>query len=178
LDATETRHAVESGRRVLKLAGIEPQGFVAPSYAYTSALREVVSARFRWWAELLHLGWASVSGASVSATRAPAAPARESGSASGRELLFPPIALSTAGPVRRAFAPAMVRAGAMIAGPVLRLDLQPSYLDHTRHMLALEWVLNHSRGRVAVTYDELAGMGSAGHRRQGPSMPPEPRAAA
>ena len=62
LDATETRRAVESGRRLLKLAGIEPHGFVAPSYAYTPALRDVVRARFRWWAELLHLRRASAGG--------------------------------------------------------------------------------------------------------------------
>jgi predicted deacetylase len=141
LDAAETRRAVESGRRVLKLAGIEPRGFVAPSYAYTAALREVVSARFRWWAELLHLRQAP----NGNAGPAPA------------ELLFPPIALGSAGPVRRAVGPALVRAGAMVAGPVLRLDLHPRDVEHTRHMLALEWVLSHSHRRVAVTYDELAG---------------------
>jgi predicted deacetylase len=140
LDATETRRAVESGRRVLKLAGLEPHGFVAPSYAYTAALREVVSARFRWWAELLHLRQAP-NGTGVPVPG---------------ELLFPPMALGSAGPVRRTVGPVLVRAGAMIAGPVLRLDLHPSDLRHTRHMLALEWVLSHSRGRVAVTYDELA----------------------
>jgi predicted deacetylase len=153
LDATETRRAVESGRRVLKLAGIEPHGFVAPSYAYTPALREVVRARFRWWAELLHLRRATVGGREQA----------EQGAAETHELLFPPIALGSAGPVRRALAPTLVRAGAMIAGPVLRLDLHPADLDRTRHMLALEWVLRRSHGRVAVTYDELAGVGTGPH---------------
>jgi hypothetical protein len=177
LDSSETRRAVESGRRVLKLAGIEPQGFVAPSYAYTPALREVLSARFSWWAELLHLRRASA-GASGSST----APVREGSAVPGGELLFPPIALSTAGPTRRVLAPTLVRTAAMLAGPVLRLDLQPTYLDHTRHMLALEWVLNHSHGRAAVTYDELAGLGpgrgpSSVGRAAGTTPPPEPRAA-
>jgi predicted deacetylase len=154
LDESETRRAVESGRRVLKLAGIEPRGFVAPSYAYTPALRDVVSERFRWWAELLHLRRAP-------AARAPGAahPSPAGGVADGT-LLFPPIALGTAGPVRRALAPTLVRAGSMIAGPVLRLDLHPSDLDRTRHMLALEWVLRRAHGRLAVTYDELAGVAS------------------
>jgi predicted deacetylase len=136
LDAAETRRAVESGRRVLKLAGIEPSGFVAPSYAYTPALREIVGARFGWWAELLHVRRAATSA----------------------DLLFPPIAIGTAGAMRRAVGPTLVRAGAALAGPVLRVDLHPSDLEHPRHMLALEWVLNHAHGRTAVTYDELAGV--------------------
>ena len=36
LDGAETRRAVPAGRRVLKLAGIQPRGFVAPGYAYTT----------------------------------------------------------------------------------------------------------------------------------------------
>jgi predicted deacetylase len=43
LDDEETRRAVDAGWRVLKLAGVEPDGFVAPAYAYTPALRRVVS---------------------------------------------------------------------------------------------------------------------------------------
>jgi len=153
LDATETRRAVESGRRVLKLAGIEPQGFVAPSYAYTPALRVVVSARFRWWAELLHLR------RSPADARTPAAdPLTSAGDPDG--LLFPPIAIGGAGPLRSAIAPTLVRAGAMLAGPLLRLDVHPADLERTRHMLALEWVLKRAHARVAVTYDELAGIGS------------------
>jgi predicted deacetylase len=153
LDASETRRAVESGRRVLKLAGIEPQGFVAPAYAYTAALREVLSARFRWWAELMHLRRAPLGDRHAE----PSAPAAN-GTAKDGALLFPPITFSTSGPMRRALAPALVRAGALIAGGVLRLDLHPSDLDHTRHMLALEWVLGHAHRRHAVTYDELAGV--------------------
>ncbi len=42
LDDEETRRAVEAGWRVLKLAGIEPDGFVAPAYAYTPALRRAL----------------------------------------------------------------------------------------------------------------------------------------
>ena len=47
----ETRRAVHAGWRVMKLAGIEPDGFVAPAYAYTAALREALRRRFRWWAD-------------------------------------------------------------------------------------------------------------------------------
>jgi hypothetical protein len=42
LDGAETRRAVQAGWRVLKLAGLEPDGFVAPGYAYTGALRRTL----------------------------------------------------------------------------------------------------------------------------------------
>jgi predicted deacetylase len=127
LDDPETRRAVEAGWRLLKLAGIEPDGFVAPAYAYTPALRRALSTRFRWWASLLGLH---------------GTPER-----SWRQLT-------------PAWSPTSVRAGALLAGRTLRLDLHPAYLDHPRHMLALEWALGHTaRRRLAVTCDRLAGVG-------------------
>ena len=45
--------------------------------------------------------------------------------------------------------------GAALAGQLLRLDLHPADLDHTRHILAVEWVLQRARERAAVTYDDL-----------------------
>jgi len=135
LDAHETRRAVDAGRRVLKLAGIEPRGFVAPGYAYTPALRRTLGERFHWWAALLGLHRAH----------------------ERRDLLGPPIALSSSGNMRRALSPALLRAGALLSGGTLRLDLHPSDLDHPSHMLALEWVMRRSaRTREAVTYEELA----------------------
>ncbi len=50
LDLLQTARALDAGRRILKLAGIEPRGFVAPAYAYTPALRETLRTRFQWWA--------------------------------------------------------------------------------------------------------------------------------
>jgi C4-type Zn-finger protein len=51
-----------------------------------------------------------------------------------------------------------VRAGALAAGDLLRLDLHPADLDHPRHIGAVEGVLQraHRRVRHAVTYDDLA----------------------
>jgi predicted deacetylase len=139
LDEQETRRAVDAGRRLLKLAGLEPSGFVAPGYAYTPALRRTLYGRFRWWAELLGLHRS------------------EPQPGSARELLAPPIRLSNAGRLRRALSPALLRAGSVLSGDTLRLDLHPSDLDHPRHMLALEWVLSRSHGvREAVTYEQLA----------------------
>jgi hypothetical protein len=123
LGRDETRRAVQSGWRLLKLAGVEPQGFVAPGYAYTPALRDTLRDRYAWWADLLRLH----------------GPSR-------RESIAPAFGLS----------PLALRASALLSGPLLRIDLRPSDLERTRHMLALERVLRRARRRVAVTYDELA----------------------
>jgi predicted deacetylase len=144
LDTNETRRAVDAGWRVMKLAGIEPRGFVAPGYAYTPALRRTLGERFHWWAALLGLHRARPGGARVAAE-------------AERDLLGPPISLSSGGRLRRALSPALLRAGALISGTTLRLDLHPSDLEHPNHMLALEWVLKRSaRTREAVTYEQLA----------------------
>jgi uncharacterized protein len=139
LDGDETRRAVDAGWRVLKLAGIEPEGFVAPAYAYTPALRRVLPRRFRWWAGLLRLH------------RTNGPPDR--GPARG---LVPAWGMGTASPLRRATSPALIRAGGLLSGEVLRLDLHPADLQHPRHMMALEWVLRRAgHRRKAVTYQEL-----------------------
>jgi predicted deacetylase len=149
LDETETRRAVEAGWRLLKLAGIEPDGFVAPAYAYTPALRQILSTRFRWWASLLGMHGALADG--LPADR----PAPSSEDLCWRRLA-PAWSLGTESPLGRALSPALVRAGTALAGSALRLDLHPSDLEHPRHVLALEWALAHARDRrTAVTYDEL-----------------------
>jgi predicted deacetylase len=142
LDDEETRRAVHAGWRLLKLAGIEPDGFVAPSYAYTSALRRTLTLRFRWWAGLLRVHAAQTApGAVVQNTLAPA------------------FSFAAAGPVGRAFSPPLLRAGALLPTPTLRVDLHPNDLRHPRHMMALEWVLGRNGStRTAVTYEDLAGL--------------------
>jgi len=134
LDADETRRAVDAGRRVLRLAGVQPRGFVAPAYAYTDALREIVASSFDWWAGLVRV-------------HAPA-----------RSTLAPALTLGTSTAVKRLTSPWLVRAGARAAGGLLRLDLHPADLDHPRHIGAVEGVLKRARRRVrqAVTYDDLA----------------------
>ena len=145
LNADETRKAVESGWRILRLAGLEPTGFVAPAYAYTPELHATLPRRFTWWAgtaRVYHRG----------------GPA--SGIATGRVL-----ALSAAGRVRRLAAPGVLRARSAMAGHVLRLDLKPSDLESRRHVAAVERVLLGARGRTPVTLDEVAvESGPAGRR--------------
>ncbi len=146
LDGGETRRAVDAGWRVLKLAGIEPDGFVAPAYAYTQALRRVLPQKFRWWAGLLRLHRTSAN--------PDGDPQRLLEPASG---LAPAWGMGTSSPLQRALSPSLIRAGSLLCGGTLRLDLHPADLQHPRHMMALEWVLDRAGGRrEAITYDELA----------------------
>ena len=128
---------------MLKLAGIEPDGFVAPAYAYTRALRETLSCRFRWWAGLRRL-------------HRP----RSGTGAAPRGLLAPAWGLGTDTACGRALSPALIRAGSLICGRTLRVDVHPADLGHVRHVLALEWVLGRAgHRREAITYDDLLGAG-------------------
>jgi predicted deacetylase len=139
LDEEETRRAVDAGWRVLKLAGIEPEGFVAPAYAYTPALLRVLPRKFGWWASLLRLH-------------------RASGADDGNrtQWLAPAWGMDADSRVRRLLAPPLIRAGSVLCGDTLRLDLHPAHLQDPRHMLALEWALARSAPRrEAITFEEM-----------------------
>ena len=142
LDEEETRRAVHAGWRVMKLAGIEPDGFVAPAYAYTAALRQAMQRRFRWWADLLGVHRVPGEGDTAQAAGTSRAPA---------------FSFAADGLLGRVLSPPLVRAGAMLPTATLRLDLHPADLRQARHMMALEWVLQRSHSREAVTYRQLAG---------------------
>jgi predicted deacetylase len=168
LDDAETRRAVEAGWRVLKLAGIEPDGFVAPAYAYTPALRRTLRTRFRWWASLFGLhgaltlerpcAYAAAQDPPSSRRRQDPPPAqRPEDPSSAWRRLAPAWSLGAEGLAGRVVSPTLIRAGGLCAGRTLRLDLHPADLEHPRHTLALEWVLRRAgRRRIAATYDELA----------------------
>jgi predicted deacetylase len=140
LDEEETRRAVDAGWRVLKLAGVEPDGFVAPAYAYTPALRRALPRKFRWWASLMRLH----------RTHLAEDEARS-------EWLAPAWGMGSNGRVRHLLSPPLIRAGGLLCGGgTLRLDLHPSDLQHARHMLALEWVLGRNAPqRDAITFEEM-----------------------
>jgi len=136
LDALQTARALDAGRRILKLAGIEPRGFVAPGYAYTPQLRESLRTRFEWWAGAWGLHSTNTDASRMSAR---------------------PIGLAAAGPLRRALSPSLLRLSAQFGGQTLRLDLHPLDLACASHMLALEDVIRRARPtRRCVTYDDLA----------------------
>lgn len=133
LGAAETRAAVRAGRRIMTAAGIEPDGFVAPAYAYTPALRRELSEDYSWWAGLLHVH-----------TGRP-----------GHGLFAPAVSLGGSTPLRRALSPGWARVSARRPARVLRLDVHPGDFDHPGHRGALEAVLRGAAGRRALTYGEL-----------------------
>jgi Uncharacterized protein conserved in bacteria (DUF2334) len=137
LDPRQTARSLDAGRRILKLAGIEPRGFVAPAYAYTPQLRESLRTRFQWWAG----AWA------VHPTRH-GAPA---------QLCAPPIGFAANGPLRRAASPSLLRVAGYFAGSNMRIDVHPLDVASPGHMLALERVICRATPRrTCVTYDDLA----------------------
>ena len=78
-----------------------------------------------------------------------------------RRMLAPAWGMGTASPLRRVLSPALIRAGSLVCGDTMRLDLHPADLRHPRHMMALEWVLHRAgHRREAITYDELAATGA------------------
>ncbi len=136
LDEREARRAVDAGWRILKLSGIEPDGFVAPGYAYTRQLLKVLPRRFRWWATLLHVRTAGET--------------RDSG-------LAPAWGAGPRGWLGDSLAPWLIRAGGRLSGGVLRVDLNPATLQRPREMLALESVLaRESSRRRPVTLGDLS----------------------
>lgn len=126
LDEREAQRAVDAGRRVLRLAGLPARGFVAPAYAYTPALHQVLATRFEWWAGLAHL-WRSCGAQHRVLAVRPGAP-------NGLGRLAQPLASR---------------------GALLRVDIHPADLSHPRRIGALERVLQGARGRRSVTYDEI-----------------------
>jgi predicted deacetylase len=151
LDADDAARALDAGRRVLKLAGIEPQGFVAPAYAYTAALRALLDTRFRWWAG----SW----GLYATGLRTPRPDEPAVTPVRSTSLSSPAMGLGSGSLARRAVSPTLLRAATLLAGDTLRLDLHPCDLSAPSHMLTLEWVLRHAVARRRpVTYDDLTAL--------------------
>jgi predicted deacetylase len=135
LDPVATQRRVEMGLRLLRDAELEPAGFVAPGYAYTRALRRVLSGTsYQWFADL-----GGVDTRTCGRIRARA------------------LCLGSSTPFKRALSPAVIRAGARGRGDLLRLDVHPADFDLPRHVDALERVLACAERRRPITYDQLGG---------------------
>lgn len=129
----ETADALRRGREILRDAGIDPRGFVAPAYAYTRALRDELALRFVWWAELF-------------AVRGPFGTIRA-----------PALCLGASSRLKRATSPQLVLGLARPRWGVLRVDLHPADLEFRRTRAAVERLLDRAAGRTPVSYDDLAG---------------------
>ena len=132
LGPREAAWRVDAGRRLLAEVELRPRGFVAPGYAYTRALRRVLADSFEWFADL-----------------------RCVRSRTGRALPARALCLGSSTPLKRALSPALVRAAALGAGAVMRLDVHPADFDLPRHVAALEALLERAAARAVVTYDQL-----------------------
>ena len=137
LDARATARALEQGRAILRRAGLEPRGFVAPAYAYTGHLRRELAATYEWWTDLV-------------AVHGP-----------GRSRYSPALCLGASTGLKRATSPSLVRGLARVGrtrglgASLLRVDVHPVDLDGRRGREAIERALARADRHVAVTYDEL-----------------------
>jgi predicted deacetylase len=134
LGAEDTRKRVACGKRLLNEIELDPLGFVAPGYAYTTSLRGVLAETFDWHADLR-----AIHGAQGSQLRAPA------------------LCLGTSTPLKRRFSPAIVRSCARGAGELMRLDIHPADFDLPGHVATLEALIARAAGREPVTYDQVLG---------------------
>lgn len=134
LGAGETARRVEVGRQLLEEAELEARGFVAPGYAYTRALRAVLSTSFDWFADLHAVR-----------TR------------SGDRVAAHALCLGNSTPLKRALSPTVVRLLAHRTGPgLVRVDIHPADFANPSHVATLSRLLELAAGRHAITYDDLA----------------------
>jgi predicted deacetylase len=132
LDPASTRERVRTGRAILRDAGLEPRGFVAPAYAYTPSLRRELSEDFDWYADL-----ARVFGRGAPPKAAPA------------------WCLGTTGVVRRALSPFAARGASSFSRSLLRIDIHPADFDHPGHVRALAMMVQRTATMRTVVYDQL-----------------------
>jgi predicted deacetylase len=131
LDGPATARALERGRGILREAGLDPRGFVAPAYCYTGHLRRELAASYAWWTDLV-------------------AVRRRGGSR-----YSPVLCLGASTALKRATSPPLVRGLARLGRPLMRIDVHPADLEHRRARRALEDALHRARERDPVTYDQL-----------------------
>ena len=135
LDPESTRQRVEMGLRLLREAELDPVGFVAPGYAYTRALRQVLAGSGYGWSA--DLGGVDTRGGGRIRSRA--------------------LCLGSSTPLKRALSPTVVRAAARGDSTLMRLDVHPADFDLPGHVAAVEAVLELAEGRRVITYDDLGG---------------------
>lgn len=110
-DARSIEVLIEDGARELAAAGLEAEGFISPSYVHPPATdASCRSAGLRWWATRTAL--------------------RDE----GRSCALPSVGLGASTAVRRLLSPPAARLAARLlaAAPVIRLDLHPADLRHSR----------------------------------------------
>lgn len=131
-EAAEAR--VHTGRRLLSEIELDPRGFVAPGYAYTRALRDVLAECFDWFADLRCIH-----------------------ARTGVLIRSPALCLGTSTPLKRLFSPTVVRTAARHRRDLMRVDIHPADFGLPGHVATLEALLARACDRDAITYDQLLG---------------------
>jgi predicted deacetylase len=134
LSHRSTCERVRTGRAILRDAGFDARGFVAPAYAYTPALREYLRREFDWYADLLRVYGAPGGGCTA-----------------------PAWCLGSRGILRRPLSPLAARGMASLSRSVVRIDVHPSDFAYRGHQRALDRILGATADLPAVVYDELVG---------------------
>jgi predicted deacetylase len=133
LDRDDAARRVATGRRLLREIELDPRGFVAPGYAYTRALREILAQSHEWFADLRAVRFR------------------------GGDVHARALCLGSSTMLKRTLSPPLIRTAARAVGQVMRVDIHPADFDRPSHVATLERVLDQARdqGRLAVTYDDL-----------------------
>jgi predicted deacetylase len=134
LGREDTARRVHTGRRLLADIELDPRGFVAPGYAYTRALRDVLADCFDWFADL-----------------------RSIHARTGVVIRSPALCLGSSTAFKRRLSPTVVRAAAGRRRGLMRVDIHPADFSLPGHVATLESLLERASGHEAVTYDELLG---------------------
>jgi predicted deacetylase len=134
LDRDDAARRVATGRRLLREIELDPQGFVAPGYAYTRALRGILAESHEWFADLRVVRFR------------------------GGDVRARALCLGSSTMLKRTLSPGVIRATARTAGEVMRVDIHPADFDQPTHLATLEHLLDQARaqGRIPVTYDDLS----------------------
>ena len=132
LSREDAARRVATGRRLLRDISIDPRGFVAPGYAYTRALREILAESHDWFADLRAVR-----------TR-------------HGDFHAPALCLGSSTKLKRTLSPRIVRAAARITGAVMRIDIHPADFNRPTHIATLDHLLTRAQGRTPITYDDLS----------------------
>jgi predicted deacetylase len=145
LQREDAARRVATGRRLLREIELDPRGFVAPGYAYTRALRGILTDSHDWFADLRAVHFR------------------------GGDVHARALCLGNSTMLKRTLSPSLVRTAARAAGYVMRLDIHPADFDQPGHIVTLEHVLEQARGqgRTPVTYDDLGLNPERGVTRRG-----------
>jgi len=147
LPPEDAARRVAAGRKLLHEIELDPRGFVAPGYAYTRALRGILTQSHDWFADIRTVRFHDA------------------------EIHAHALCMGSSTKLKRALSPPIIRAAARTTGEVMRIDIHPADFDQPGHIRTLETLLTRAAGRTPITYDNLSSKQGVG-RRPAPGQAP------